>query len=405
MYPLPVVLVGIESGLLPTVRRELADAAAEVESEFLSAFMAIDCLRHYRKQPRLLIAQLGADCQADAIHRLGNSLSGWPILALLPSGKAEDFLRANRAGAVQVVPLPLDSQDLLRALSAIGSQFDRGALERQVFAVTRAAGGSGGTTIAVNLAYEIGEQLKRPTILAELTLQIGSLASLFDVQPRVTLPHLIQEIHRVDDFLVEKTLVPVSETLRILAGPHELNSIRSVEPEHMVKIVECLKKLAEVTVLDMPGTFDELEFQVLKACDQVIVVATQSVPSLKSLKLFCESLPEERLIHSLWVVLNRYNPGMKGFTCAEIKDRLGVARVLTVANDFRAVSLSVNKGRPLRQVTPGTPILRDLDGLITQIMGLELNHSKTNGRGLLGRVFHSLKGQESLRPIIRPGTA
>jgi Flp pilus assembly CpaE family ATPase len=162
-------------------------------------------------------------------------------------------------------------------------------------------------------------------------------------------------------------------------------------PEHVVKIVECLRKLASVTVLDLPGTFDELEFQVLKTCDQVIVIATQSLPSLRSLKSFCESLPEERVVHSLWVVLNRYDPGMKGFTCEDVRDALGVARVYPIGNDLRAVNLSVNKGRPLRQVAAGTPILRELNCLIDQVMGLDHDFSRTNGRGLFGRVLHALK--------------
>jgi pilus assembly protein CpaE len=391
MYPLPVVLVGIDDGLSPALRRDLAVTEVEVESEFHSAYMAIDCLRHYKKQPRLLIVEVGPDCQVDTIDRLGNGLSGWPILALLPSENMADFVQVNRAGAIQVVLLPLDPPDLHRALNVIGSQFDRGALDRQVFGITSAAGGSGATTIAVNLAYEIAEQIGRSTILAELTLQMGSLASMLEFQPRVTLPHLIREIHRVDDYLLEKALVTVTKGLRILAGPHELNSISSVEPEHLIKIVDCLKKLAEVTVLDMPGTFDELEFQVLKSCDQVIVVGTQTVNSIKSLKLFCESLPEERLVHSLWVVLNRYNPGLKGFTCEEIKEMLGVARVLTIANDFDAVTLAVNKGRPLRQVAPGTPILHDLDALIDDLIGRERQHSRRNGHGFFGRIFGALK--------------
>ena len=113
----------------------------------------------------------------------------------------------------------------------IGSQFDRGSLDRQVLAVTSATGGSGATTIAANLAYEVAEQVGRLTILAELTQQMGSLASLFDLEPRVTLPHLIREIHRVDDYLVEKTLVPFTDKLKILAGPDELNSMSSVGPE------------------------------------------------------------------------------------------------------------------------------------------------------------------------------
>jgi pilus assembly protein CpaE len=289
------------------------------------------------------------------------------------------------------VSVPLDPTDFHRALGVIGSQFDKGSQDKQVIGITSVAGGSGATTIAVNLANEIAENLSRSTILAELTLQMGSVASMLNLKPRFTLPHVLREIHRVDDYLLEKTLVPVSERLKVLAAAHDHNSVPFFVPEHVVKIVECLRKLASVTVLDMPGTFDELEFQVLKTCDQVIVIATQSVPSLRSLKSFCESLPEERVVHSLWVVLNRYNPGLKGFTCEDVKDALGVARVYPIANDFRAVNSSVNKGRPLRQVAPGTPILRDLNCLIDQAMGLDPDCSRTNDRGLFGRVLHALK--------------
>lgn len=390
MYPLPIVLLGIDEELMPSLRRELWNGSAEVEGEFRSAYMAIDCLRHYKNHPRLLIVQTGADLQAEAISRLASTLRGWPILALVSGGGGQDFLRVNRAGAVQVLSLPIDPADFQQALGVIGSQFDRGSLDRHVFAVTGATGGSGATTIAANFAYELADQVGRPTILAELTQQMGSLASMFDLEPRVTLPHLIREIHRVDDYLVEKTLVPVTDKLRVLAGPDDLSSPRSADPEDLVKIVDCLRKLAELTVLDLPGTFDPLEFEVLRACEKVVVVATQSVRSIKSLRVFCESLPEERLVHSLWIVLNRYNPGMKGFTCDEVKDMLGVARVLTVADDPQAVQLSVARARPLRQVAPGTPILRDLGAAIDDIMGLDRRQARTNGRGLFGRMLHAL---------------
>jgi pilus assembly protein CpaE len=397
MSQLHVVLVGIEETLLPAIRHELASAALEVECEFQSALMAIDCLRHYRKQPRVLLVQIGAGCEADTIRRLTTDLSGWPILALLPSQNIDDFLRVNRAGAVQVVPLPLDPADIQQAFSVIGSHADRDSLDRHVVAVTGAAGGSGATTVAVNLAYEIAEKLERSTILAELTLQMGSLASMFDVQPRTTLPHLIREIQRVDDFLIEKTLVPVTERLRILAGPQELNAIPSVVPDDLVKIVGCLKKLTEVTLLDMPGTFDELEFEVLKACDQVIVVANQTIPSIKSLKLFCETLSEERVVHSLWVVLNRYDPSTKGFTCEDVKEMLGIARVLTITNDFHAANLAVNKGRPLRVVAPGTRMLQDVDRLMYDIFGRDGLPAEQNGHGFFGRMFSALKRPEKTR--------
>ena len=154
----------------------------------------------------------------------------------------------------------------------IGSQFDKDSTDKQVIGVTSVAGGSGATTLALNLAYEISEQLSRSTILAELTLQMGSVAAMLNLEPRFTLPHLLREIHRVDDFLLEKALVPVNQRLKVLAAATDHNAVPYVEPEHVLKIVECVRKLSTVTVLDMPGTFDELEFEVLKSCDQVIVI-------------------------------------------------------------------------------------------------------------------------------------
>ena len=59
MYPLPIVLLGVDEGMIPGLRRELWNGSAAVESEFHSAYMAIDCLRHYKNQPRLLIVQTG----------------------------------------------------------------------------------------------------------------------------------------------------------------------------------------------------------------------------------------------------------------------------------------------------------------------------------------------------------
>jgi pilus assembly protein CpaE len=392
MYPLPVVLVGIEEGLLPDIRRELSYGTAEVESEFPSASSAVETLRQTRKQPRLIVVGLSSQSQAAVIQRMSNTLAGWPILALVPRmTDPADLLAINRAGAVQIVSLPPDRDDLQRAINMIGAQFGRSPLDRHVLAVTGAAGGSGATTLAINLAHKIAFRLRRPTILAELTLQMGSLASMLDLQPRVTLPHLIRESHRIDDFLVEKTLISAAEGLRILAGPQEVQSFTSMPPGSLVKIVECLKKLAEVVVLDLGGAFDDLKFEVLRACDQVMLVGLQTVPSIRALKLFCSSLPEERVQHSLWVVINRYNPGVKGFTRAEITEMLGAPRVLCIANDYQSVNQAVNKGRPLRLVAPESPILRDVDELMHAVLGLDRPAAAANGKGLLGRVFHAMK--------------
>ncbi len=391
MYPLSVVLVGVEDSVLPPLRRELMSLAAEIESEFPTATTAIDGLRRTKKQPRLLITQVNEIGQESTIQNLSTALGGWPILALTPhDDSAETLLRINRAGAAQMVPLPLDREDFHRAVAMIGAQFGAAHVERHVIAVVGAAGGAGATTLSINLAHEISTQLARSTILAEMSLQLGTMAAMLDLQPKVTLPHLLKEIHRVDDFLVEKTLVPVSERLRVLAGPHELHSLATVKPEHMVKIVDCLKKLAEVTVLDVPGGFDENQREILRSCDQVLLVGHQTVPSIRAVKMLCDSLPPDRVMHSLWVVVNRFNPGLKGFGVSEIQQMIGIPRIMTIASDYPSVNLAVNRGRPLRLVAPQTPILRDIDEVIRAVLGLESPVASSNGHGLFKRMFKSL---------------
>lgn len=391
MVPFPVILVGMDDDQLPQIRRELTHVMVEVEGEFATADEAFESLRKSRKQTRLLIIQAGTRFDAAGIRRLSDYFNDWPILALIPGNQPLDhFLEANRAGATQVLLSPVDREDFHRALKVIGSQFGRAILDHRVYAVAGAVGGSGATTIAINLACEIADRFRRSTILAELSLQIGALASMLDVQPRMTLLQLLAEFHRLDDMLIEKSLVPFADGLRVLAGAQEFCPLPSIESGHLARIVGYLRKLADVTVLDIPDAFRDAG-SVLDAADQILLVGLQSIPSLRALKLFCERHSDERTKHALCIVINRYNPQLKGFTAAEIQERLGVPRVATIANDFHAVNLAINLGKPLRKVARESPILHDLDVLIHALLGLERRSSAHGMHRLFGRMLHALK--------------
>jgi pilus assembly protein CpaE len=397
MYPFPVVLVGLEGNDLPGVRRELTHMAAEVESEFPSAAAAVECLRPTRKQQRLFIVQVGDECDTSAIERLCDEFGTWPILGLVGPGEStRDILKVNRAGASQIVTRPLVREDFHRAVGLIGAQFGRHLHDRHVFAVAGAVGGSGTSTIAINLAFEIAQKFRRSTILAELSPQVGSLASLLDIHPRVTLAQLLKEIHRVDDLMVENSLVPVSDGLKVLVGAQEVGPNPAVEPAHLSRLIACFRKIAQVSVLDVPDMFHGPGSSVLDGADRVLLVGVQNIPSIRSLKLYCQHLSEERLNHSVWVAINRYNPQLKGYSGREIQEMLGVPRLVTIANDFRAVSLAINHGKSLRQVMPSTPILHGIDALIHGLLGLERRKADGAHR-LFGRVLGALAGERRRR--------
>jgi pilus assembly protein CpaE len=388
MIPLPVVLVGIEDPLLSELRRELCLAGASVEVEFSHPASAIEALRFSKKESRLIVVHWSSEDDSPILRRLSETFSGWPILALVDhADDPHNLISANRSGVSQIVPMPWGSLDFQDALKQASRQHAGSARDVHLIAVSGAAGGSGTTMAAINLASEIAGQLGRETTLAEFNFKMGSLAPYLDAKPRFTLTDLIRQIDSVDDYVVKQTLFPVSERLRILAGPSGVHPSRSLKPKDLVRIVDCLKILSDVVVLDLPSTFDEVEFEVLRAADHVVLVGLQNVPSIRSLKQIRETLSPEVVALSLWIVINRYDPSLSGFKVEEIKQLLDVPRVLTIANDYHSVTRSINRGQTLRQVAPGSAVLADIDSLIFALLGEYPVKPETNSRGTFSRLF------------------
>jgi pilus assembly protein CpaE len=390
MYPLPIALAGVDETNLADLREALSHAEAEVEAEFSSPENLLECLRRTKERARLLIVQLSETCDDLAVERLNRYFTGWPILVLAPASVApEQIQQVYRAGARQVVSLPLDRDDLQSALAPIAHQVVRGSANRLVLAIAGVTGGCGATTLAINIAYEIAHRFHRSAVLAELTTEVGALSAMLDVRPKITLPYLLREIHRVDDLLLDKALVPYAAGLRVLAGLDQAGIAPKAELTHVARIIDGLARLADVTVLDVPGTFADADIGVLYAADLVILVGLQSVPSIRTLKLFCEMFPEERMNLSLWIAINRYNSHLKRYSIAEIKQILGAANVVPISNDYTAVSRAIDQGQPLRKAAPGTRILHDIDGLIHSILGIESPPTKRNG--LFTKVLRSFQ--------------
>ena len=100
MYPLPLILVGIDDNLLSDVLIGLASSTAQVESEYATVGAAIEGLRHGKSERRLLVVRVGSECDVAGIRRLSSLLIGWPILALIPGDIAdENFFQVNLRGS------------------------------------------------------------------------------------------------------------------------------------------------------------------------------------------------------------------------------------------------------------------------------------------------------------------
>lgn len=220
------------------------------------------------------------------------------------------------------------------------------------------------------MAYELASQHQQSVILSELSLQVGKLAAYLDISPSQTTFDLLSAGERLDAAVVQKALTRVSDRFDILAGEYRQIAPVSVAVNDVVRLIDICRSLANYSIFDVPCTYDDMYFETLSSADQIMLVGEQKIPSIRTLKLVCEALERVDGLNKLNIVINRYDPRMPGFGVERLKGLLGKPEILTVANDYASVMASINHGRPLRQESPRSPALADIERLVRTLMNL-----------------------------------
>ena len=146
--------------------------------------------------------------------------------------------RLLRLGASDFVPYPLPEGALHDAVqrlrqpvmgSALGAQQPRGMMAPNqplgaVYAVHPLAGGSGATTLAVNLAWEIANSGKTaPSVcLLDLDLQTGSVSTYLDLARTEKVYELLSNTAVMDRDFFMNTLQTFNEKLKVLTAAADM---------------------------------------------------------------------------------------------------------------------------------------------------------------------------------------
>jgi pilus assembly protein CpaE len=393
MYPLNAILIGRDDNLLPHVRRELMNCSCQLEAEYPDVRTAVAALRSSDGQKRVVVLHLGTPPDLDALSRLNVSLRGWPVLVLMDAddrasgSRGEAIIGIIRAGASQIVSLPLQARDFKEVLDRIAVQFVYTLKESRVIAVAGATGGSGATTIAINLAFEIAHQHGLRCVLVDLSLRMGAVACHLNIVPTNTILDLIRDVSRVDSVLVQQVLTQVADNFQILAGPHEFAAPLAISTQDVTHVIDILKQMAAVVVLDVPCTYDDIYFDILAGAGQVVLVGEQKLPSIRALKMVHDRLG--RASGTDYLVINRFDAKNPGFAVDRLLNPLGVSRLYTIARDDPAMSAAVDGGCVLRRVAPRSPALTDIVTLAKTLLNLE-SPAPIKPLGLFGRLGRAL---------------
>jgi pilus assembly protein CpaE len=236
-----------------------------------------------------------------------------------------------------------------------------------VIAVGGVSGGSGSTTIALNLASEIADRHGARCILVDLSLRMGVIASVLNLKPPHSILNLLRDVRRVDTILAKQALVQVSENFSILAGPNQLVATANTTTHDVARVVDTLKQIADVVVLDLPCTYDDIYFDTLAAATEIVLVGEQKLTSIRAMKMVREAI--DRSPGTEHLVINRYDPKNKAFMIDRLLKPLGVPALHKVVRDDLAMTAAMGEASTLRAASPRSAALADVVSLTDLIFG------------------------------------
>jgi len=317
--------------------------------------------------------------EKEVIVRAGELAKSHPEVSLLLSTQkvtSNLIQSAKQAKIKDVLAVPMAREQLIsaiqradelaRALKSKAAPASQKAPYGKIITVFSTKGGVGKTVLAVNLAVSLTQAAAGKIVLVDLDLQFGDVGVMLKLHPEQTIFDCLPLAEELNQEILEGLLTPHQSGVKTLSAPLEPELADLVKPDKLEKIFSHLREYADYLVVDTPASFNDNLLTALDLTDQILLVATMDIPTVKNTKLCLETLislgyPQERIK----LVINRAETNL-GLKQAEIEKALGMKAELTIPTD-KNVPLSINKGIPIVLDSPRAPAskqIRELAGLI-----------------------------------------
>jgi pilus assembly protein CpaE len=236
----------------------------------------------------------------------------------------------------------------------------------KVITVWSPKGGVGKTTAAVNLALTLSERGKM-ACLVDLDLAFGDVAITMQLFPTHSIEHAIGRDEKLSVDELQGLLTMHSDSMAILAAPTHPEVRERISAALIAKILDTLKETFDYIVVDTAPTLDDQGVSAMDASEDVVVVATLDVPTLKNVKIGMEALDELEVSAKRYLLLNRADDEV-GINADRIEGILGTKPVARISTSID-IAVATNAGAPIVLKNPSHPATRAIRELAAHITG------------------------------------
>lgn len=343
-------------------------------------------------RPAMVVVEVADEEQIRALERLHLELPAITLLVSCKDTSREMVLKCVRAGAQEFLERPVKGDEagkaIERLLRTAGGASAGGS---KLIAVFSNKGGTGTSTLAVNLAVALAQVTGQGVALADFDTQAGEVSLFLDARPTRTLADLAASKTKLDSAVVQSALVKHPSGVYVLCGAERPEQNESIGVERLHEILEHLTGSFPYVVCDLTHSFSDASLEVFDNARHILVLTLLNLPAIRSARRCLHIFRELNYLRDedkVRLVVNRYLPN-KDIDVSQLEETLRFPVYWKIPNDYATVIDAVNTGTPIQDVNPDSEVARSLRKMAADLAGLDEEAADTakESGGLFGKLL------------------
>ena len=256
------------------------------------------------------------------------------------------FRELMKRGVSEYLVAPIQPLQLIGAIGGLFADPAQPFVGRSI-AFVGARGGAGASSVAHNTAYAMSERIGANTVIVDYDLPFGTAGLDFNQDPLSGIAEALGQPDRLDAVLLDRMMVRCTDKLSLFAAPATLDSDWDISPDAFEEVTSQIRGTAPFVVLDLPHIWTGWMRKTLISADEVVVVATPDLASLRNAKNMIDLIRSGRPNDAPpRLVLNQVGvPGRPEIPAKDFGAALGIHPSLSIPFDAKLFGAAANNGQ------------------------------------------------------------
>ena len=319
-----------------------------------------------------------------------------PTTKVIVIGQVNDvvlYRDLTRAGVSEYMVAPINENNVIDLISSLYSDPEAEPIGR-VSAFIGAKGGAGSSTIAHNIGWYISNNLGVDTVIADLDMAFGTAGLNFNNDGVQGMAEALSAPERIDSVLIDRLLTKCSDKLSLLLAPSAIDKEVNIDRDSLETVLDVVRKNVPHVVVDVPNIWAPWSKHTLDHADDVVIVATPELASLRNTKNLIEHLRLARQNDSDPIlVLNQVGmPKRPEVPVAEFAKAVGIEPTIVINHDANLFGTANSNGQMIFEISAKSPSSQNIALLAEKLTGRDLGAKNKTGKFSILPILNKLTG-------------